>query len=152
MYGITLDDLYAWKQGKTIWDNLISSSSTEIRDWVKIVNDISEKTFVQVRASVTNPLLIKEPINFGVTKVHSQSIRNITIENPSDLPIYVQLFIGPEEFSDVGFVSQIYSGEDANQGSEDKHIFCLNNVMLETGEDDFVKAFLEDKTFQRIFR
>jgi len=110
MYGITLDDLYAWKQGKTIWDNLISSSSTEIRDWVKIVNDISEKTFVQVRASVTNPLLIKEPINFGVTKVHSQSVRNITIENPSDLPIYVQLFIGPEEFSDVGFVSQIYSG------------------------------------------
>jgi len=47
-------------------------------------------------------------------------------------------------------IAHIINREDVNQGSEDKHIFCLNNVMLETGEDDaFVKAFLEDKTFQR---
>ena len=111
MYGITLEDLFAWKQAKYIWDDLITSSSTEIRDWVRVVNNLSEKTFIQVRASLTNPLLIKEPIDFGVTKVHARSIKNITIENPSDLPIYVQLLLGPEEFSNISFVSQMFRSE-----------------------------------------
>lgn len=111
MYGITLEDLYAWKQAKYVWDDLITSSSTEIRDWVRIVNNLSERTFIQVRASLINPLLIKEPIDFGVTKVHTRSTKNITIENPSDLPIYVQLLLGPEEFSNISFVSQMFKGE-----------------------------------------
>lgn len=108
VYGITLDDLYGWKEAKTVWDDLITSSSTEIRDWVRIINDVSERTFVQVRASLTNPLLIREPLDFGVTKVHSRAVKNITIENPSDSPIYVQLFLGPEEFSNPTFVSQMF--------------------------------------------
>lgn len=107
-YGITLDDLHSWKEAKYVWDDLIASSSTEIRDWVRVANDVSEKTFVQVRASLTNPLIVREPLNFGVTKLHSRTVKNITIENPSDLPIYVQLFLGPTEFSEVNFVSKMF--------------------------------------------
>ena len=106
-----MEDLHSWKEAHNVWNELISSSSTEIREWIRVVNDVSEKTFVQVRASITNPLLIREPINFGVTKLHSRAFKDITIENPSDLPIYVQLFIGPEDFSNVHFVSQMSKSE-----------------------------------------
>ncbi len=111
MYGITLEDFYSWKQAKQVWDDLILSSSTEINDWVRVVNDISERTYIQVRASLTTPLLVNEPIDFGVTKVDSRSFKDITIENPSDAPIYVQLFLGPEEFSNLNFISQLFKTE-----------------------------------------
>lgn len=108
-YGITLDDLLAWKQGKKVWEELVSNSSTELKSWIRIANDISDKTFLNVKASLTNPLLVREPISFDVIKIHSRVIKNITIENPSDLPIYIQLFLGPKEFSNLNFVSDILS-------------------------------------------
>ena len=39
--------------------------------------------------------------------------------------------------------------EEITQGSEDKHVFCLIDFMFDDDEDDdFARAFLEDKNFQ----
>ncbi len=107
LYGITLDDLIFWKNGKKVWEESVSNASTEIKNWISIHTDVAEKITLQVRASLTNPLLIKEPISFDVVKINSRVIKNITIENPSDFPLYIQLLLGPEEFSNPNFVQDI---------------------------------------------
>jgi hypothetical protein len=57
---------------------------------------------------LTNPILVKGPISFDVIKIGSRGVKEITIENPSDLPIYAQLILGPEEFLNPNFLNEIF--------------------------------------------
>jgi hypothetical protein len=61
-----------------------------------------------VKASLTNPLLIKDPVSFDVVRIGSRASKEITIENPSDHPLYAQLILGPEEFINPSFLAQVF--------------------------------------------
>ena len=59
---------------------------------------------------MTRPVLVKEEvIDFGLTKINSRVARDITIYNPSDLPVYYQFFIGPDEFANISAIQKIAS-------------------------------------------
>lgn len=52
-----------------------------------------------MRAYLAKPFLTEETIDFGLTKVYQRQDKKITISNPSDKPMKVQLFLAPDDLN-----------------------------------------------------
>eukprot|EP01087_Luapelamoeba_hula_P000070 TRINITY_DN1003_c0_g1_i1.p1 TRINITY_DN1003_c0_g1~~TRINITY_DN1003_c0_g1_i1.p1 ORF type:complete len:1504 (+),score=275.36 TRINITY_DN1003_c0_g1_i1:1230-5741(+) len=75
-----------------VWKRLVQDKQADIRASLTVNTDVVMGYTLAVRASLTYPTIITEPvINFSLTQVGSSVSKTITILNPSDQPIHVQL-------------------------------------------------------------
>jgi hypothetical protein len=73
-----------------------------------IETDIIQELKLQAIAYLQKPSLFKEEVlDLHIREVHEQHPINITIINPSDHPLEVSLFLGPEEFANFTIIQQV---------------------------------------------
>lgn len=80
-----------------MWENMTLTQGNDVRAVLNIETDVSENVQLSVRGYLERPALGQELVDFGLSKIHHRTEKNITVHNPSDLPMFIQFFLGPED-------------------------------------------------------
>ncbi|XP_017335327.1 transmembrane protein 131 isoform X1 [Ictalurus punctatus] len=76
------------------WKELKEQSGLEFESFFEVNTDLQKKVQAKISAQLTWPSLINssQQILFPLTNINSSSVEEIILENPADVPVYVQVF------------------------------------------------------------
>ncbi|XP_062853334.1 transmembrane protein 131 [Trichomycterus rosablanca] len=90
------------------WRELKEQSGLEVEAFFEVNTDLQKKVQARITAQLTWPSLVNssEQVLFPLTNIHSSSEEEIVLENPADVPVYVQvlpvaLYPNPSAFTAI---------------------------------------------------
>ncbi|KAI5109355.1 transmembrane protein 131 isoform X1 [Silurus meridionalis] len=90
------------------WKDLKEQSGNEVDVFFEVNTDLQKKVQAKISAQLTWPSLINssQQVLFPLTNINSSSVEEIILQNPSDVPVYVQvlpvaLYPNPSAFTEI---------------------------------------------------
>ncbi|KAF4079334.1 hypothetical protein AMELA_G00191600 [Ameiurus melas] len=90
------------------WKELKEHSGLEFESFFEVNTDLQKKVQAKISAQLTWPSLINssQQVLFPLTNINSSSVEEIILENPADVPVYVQvlpfaLYSNPSAFTEI---------------------------------------------------
>uniref|UniRef100_A0A8C1FB92 Transmembrane protein 131 n=1 Tax=Cyprinus carpio carpio TaxID=630221 RepID=A0A8C1FB92_CYPCA len=75
------------------WRELKQQSGLEVEAFFEVNTDLQKNVQAKILAQLTWPLLVNssQQIHFPLTNTNSSSVKEVILENPADVPVYVQV-------------------------------------------------------------